>query len=167
MGLTAHFLVAYNWQWVEADLSGKNGKDVVLTTLYLQVPQHVLEITSSILLSYGMAKGKRQFFLPWLIINAIGISLYSTVLLVMGMVVSNYTFFGFLFIGKRSRKLKYRIHLCCSRDLRLSLVPRPVLLHRSRPKRRIRHYVQHNGISFHSVSFYRIPHSYRIVTNKV
>lgn len=41
--------------------------------------------------------------LPWLIVNAIGIGLYSTILLVVGMILSGYFFFGYFLVGKHCK----------------------------------------------------------------
>lgn len=53
--------------------------------------------------------------LPWLIINAIGIALYSTILLVMGMILSGYVFCGYILIGEREKE--FRRFFCKQKSL--------------------------------------------------
>lgn len=118
--MIAHILLVENWEWLQMRLPAKSGnhKHVAQTTLYLQIPQHILESICVVLLFYGVTKVKhkstkyyylcvfflfylqsqKQLMLPWLIINVIGIALYSTILLVLGMILTSYLFICFFLV---------------------------------------------------------------------
>lgn len=57
-GMIAHILLLANWEWLQMRLSATSGnhKHVAQTTLYLQIPQHLLEFICLILLFYGTIK---------------------------------------------------------------------------------------------------------------